>query len=317
MKNAVANSSSVVLTQQSRSKFEDITTLIVEAIETGKASYEMPWCKAQNLIPFNVSSNKSYRGINTVTLWAVASASQYEQASWGTYKQWQELGCQVKKGEKSAPVVYWDTYKDDEYVFERGKSKSFMRSYAVFNAGQVDGFCPPTPTKSAQNEAIASAEAFFINLCSDIRTGGNLAGYSKTGDFIKMPSIQQFLRSEGYYSVLSHEHIHWSGHKSRLNRDLSGRFGDAAYAMEELAAELGAAFLCAHLGVKTEPRTDHAGYIQTWLSVLRGDQRAIFAAAAAAQKAVDYLVDESQNDPVLVGQGLVNAAKRIFNLTVL
>lgn len=297
--------------------YEEITNKIVAAIEDGSASYVMPWHQAESQIPLNALTGKTYRGINILSLWAEALHRGFYLSKWATYKQWQELGYQVKKGEKSVPVVFWDSYTDTQSDEENPRAISFVKRYRVFNCTQVEDFVPDVHTPSSQKERIASAEAFFLNLGSDVRAGGNAAGYSKSGDFIRMPAIEQFHRTEGYYSVLGHEHVHWSGHEGRLNRDLSGRFGDSSYAMEELIAELGAAFLCAHLGVKTEPRTDHAGYIQTWLSVLRNDNRAIFTAASTAQKAVDYLIDESKRDPILVGQGLVDAAKRIFNLTAI
>ena len=184
----------------------------------------------------------------------------------------------------------------------------------MFNADQVDGYDPEPVSVLDDQARIADAEAFFLNLRSDIKYIGNVACYSPSLDTVKMPSIQYFERALDYYSVLSHEHIHWSGHKTRLNRDMSGRFGEESYAMEELVAELGAAFLCAQLGVNTSPRTDHAGYIESWLKVLRKDTKAILTAASTAQKAVDYLVETANAEPRLVGKALGEAIHEVFGL---
>jgi antirestriction protein ArdC len=272
---------------------------------------------APELMKFSrdICKSESKNHPNILSLWASAVNNGWTEGVWATYRQWEELGCQVKRGEKSSPVVFWDSYTDDQAEPDQSVKRSFAKRYSVFNCAQVEGFCPTTPIETVQNEKIAAAEAFFLNLSSDIRVGGNEAGYSKSGDFIRMPGLRQFLKSEGYYCVLSHEHIHWSGHKDRLNRDLSGRFGDSSYAMEGLIAELGVVFLCSHLGVKTDPREDHAGYVASWLRVLKKDNRAIFTAASAAQKAVDYLVQLSQEEPVLVGKALCLETKRVFNLS--
>jgi antirestriction protein ArdC len=124
-----------------------------------------------------------------------------------------------------------------------------------------------------------------------IQHGGDRAFYSPAYDIVQMPDFRQFKNSTGYYATLAHELTHWSGAKHRLDRNLANRFGSAEYAMEELIAELGAAFTCARLGLRTEPRLDHAPYVNSWLKVLRGDARAIFTAASKAQEAYDYLAD--------------------------
>ena len=139
-------------------------------------------------------------------------------------------------------------------------------------------------------ERIAQADAFFASVGADVRHGGNQAFYAPASDHIQMPPFQAFRESAGYYSVLAHEHTHWTASASRCDRELGKRFGDNAYAAEELIAELGAAFTCAHLGLSTEPREDHAQYIQSWLRVLKADSKAIFTAASKAQQATDWLV---------------------------
>jgi antirestriction protein ArdC len=162
----------------------------------------------------------------------------------------------------------------------------------VFNAAQVTGFEPnaiATKGDLSELQRINAAERFFGNTGSIVRHGGNRAFYSPGGDFIQMPEFRQFIAADPYYSTLAHEHVHWSGAPQRCAREFGKRFGDNAYAFEELVAELGAAFLCAELGLSNEPRQDHAAYLAGWLRVLQGDKRAIFTAASKAQAAADFL----------------------------
>ena len=183
-----------------------------------------------------------------------------------------------------------------------GQRRSVLaRGYAVFNAEQVDGYeVPPTPPRP-EIQRVQEAERFFEALGADIKHGGNRAFYRPSGDHIQMPNFESFRDAVSYYSVLAHEATHWTGATLRLDRDLSGRFGNAAYAAEELVAELGAAFLCADLGLTNEPRPDHAAYVANWLQVLKEDKRAIFTAAAKAQQAADYVHGlqpaEAENEP--------------------
>ena len=139
-------------------------------------------------------------------------------------------------------------------------------------------------------ERIAHAETFFKAIAADVRHGGNQAYYAPATDHVQMPAFQAFTDNVSYYSTLAHEHTHWTAKESRCDRQLGKRFGDHAYAAEELIAELGAAFTCAHLGLSTEPREDHAQYLASWLKVLKADSRAIFTAASKAQQACDWLI---------------------------
>jgi antirestriction protein ArdC len=163
----------------------------------------------------------------------------------------------------------------------------------VFNAAQMDGYNPPAEPDAPMLERIGQADAFFKGIGATIQHGGNRAYYRPSDDFIQMPPFQAFDDNVSYYSTLAHEHTHWSSHTSRCDRQLGKRFGDNAYAAEELIAELGAAFTCAHLGLSTEPREDHAQYIQHWLKVLKADKRAIFTAASKAQQACDWLKEHA------------------------
>jgi antirestriction protein ArdC len=154
----------------------------------------------------------------------------------------------------------------------------------------VDGYTPKVDADMPMPERIAHADAFFQAIRADVRNGGNSAFYAPVTDHIQMPPFQAFTENVSYYSTLAHEHTHFTANAGRCDRQLGKRFGDLAYAAEELIAELGAAFTCAHLGLSTEPREDHAQYIQSWLRVLKADKRAIFTAASKAQQATDWLI---------------------------
>jgi antirestriction protein ArdC len=276
-----------------------VTSQIVNAIEQGVGTWRMPWHTSGRYAfsPINAASKKPYRGINTVCLWAAAESKGYDSGEWATYAQWQERGAQVRKGEKATTVVFWkfangtaENQDGDDNQPSTGSRLLFTRGYAVFNAAQVDGYTPKPEPAVTMPERIERAETWFQSIGADVRNGGNRAYYAPGTDHIQMPPFAAFAENVPYYSTLAHEHTHWTARAERCDRHLGKRFGDSAYAAEELIAELGAAFVCAHLGLSTEPREDHAEYIQSWLKVLRADKRAIFTAASKAQQAADYLI---------------------------
>ena len=279
--------------------YQRITDQIAAAIEAGAGTWQMPWHPgadgAAPVLPTNAATGKPYRGVNTIVLWAAAQAAGYPGAVWATYRQWAELGAQVRKGERASPVVFWkisdnDEQEDAEDGAEDGRrSRVFARGYSVFNAAQVDGYEAPALPVLPEAERIDRAEAFFAAIGADICHGGSRACYVPSLDQIRMPPFAAFRDPVAYYAILAHEATHLTGHSSRCARDLRGRFGEEAYAAEELIAELGAAFVCADLVLASEPRPDHAAYVASWLRVLRGDKRAIFTAAAKAQQAADWM----------------------------
>ena len=281
------------------SVYQRVTDQIVSAIESGAGKYIMPWHTSSKFAdsPVNVASAKAYRGINTLVLWGEAQHKGYESGAWGTYKQWQDRGAQVRKGEKSTHVVFWKFFRvgeaaegrQDGEVSASERTIPMARDYSVFNAAQVDGYTSANEPEKPIEERIASAEEFFSAVGVTPRPGGNRAYYQPSTDQVHMPPFNAFTSPIGYYSVLAHETTHWTSHASRCDRQLGKRFGDSAYAMEELIAEMGAAFTCAQLGLQTEPREDHAPYIASWLKVLKGDARAIFTAASKAQQAADWM----------------------------
>ncbi|WP_420608210.1 ArdC family protein [Novosphingopyxis sp.] len=294
--------------------YQRITDRIAAAIEAGAGEWRMPWHPGADgvapVLPVNAATGKPYRGVNTVVLWATAQAEGYPSAVWATYRQWAELGAQVRKGERASPVVFWKiSDKEDQEDANEGaeddrRSRVFARGYSVFNAAQVDGYEAPALPVLLEAERIGHAEAFFDAIGADIRHGGNRACYKPSLDQIRMPPFEAFRDPIAYYATLAHEATHLTGHPSRCARDLRGRFGDEAYAAEELVAELGAAFVCADLAMAPEPRPDHAAYVASWLKVLRGDKRTIFTAAAKAQAAADWM-DAQQNaavPPKTIGQ---------------
>ena len=281
---------------RSNELFERITQRIIARIEAGADEFVMPWHnwgKATGA-PINAISGRPYRGVNVLLLWAAAELDGHASGCWATYRQWTAAGAQVRKGEKSAPIVFWKaaTPQDSTELDPDGASRPrfVARIYHVFNAAQVDGAELPRPSTTNHADRIATADKFFSALGASIEHGGDRACYMPHLDKIHMPSLAQFRDFSSYYAVLGHEHVHWTGAPNRLERDLKSRFGTDSYAAEELIAELGSAFLCAHLGISAEPRSDHAAYVAAWLRVLRDDVRAIVTASAKAQEAVDFLV---------------------------
>jgi len=215
-----------------------------------------------------------------------------------TFKQATELDGHIRKGEKGSLVVYADSITrketDDKTGDEIEREIPFLKGYTVFNVEQIDALPAVYYAKAAPRldpvARIERAERFFAALGAAIGHGGNRAFYNVTNDTIQMPPFVSFQDADSYYATLAHECTHWTGSTSRLNRDFGGhRFGSEAYALEELVAELGAAFLCADLELSLEPREDHASYIATWFNVLAQDNRAVFTAAAYAQRAVGYI----------------------------
>ncbi len=270
-----------------------ITAAIVAAIEAGASACRMPWHHDGAAVarPTNVASGRQYRGINTLALWAAAQATGYPDGLWGTFRQWREVGAQVRRGERATTVVLWKELRpgDAEDGGDEGRRRMFARAFAVFNLAQVEGYAPPTRAELPQSARLTHAETFIGHL--GIRTvwGGSEACYRPSTDTVQLPAFERFRDTASAYAVWLHECGHATGAKHRLDRDLSGRFGSAAYAAEECAVELMSGFVLADLGIAHHPRPDHAGYIASWLGLLRDDPRAIFTAAGKAQQAADWM----------------------------
>ena len=280
--------------------YTQVTDRIVESLERGVRPWFKPWSAehAARRITRPLRHNGTpYNGINILMLWASAELAGFHCPYWLTFQQAKQLGGFVKKGEHGSPVVYASTFKKNETTGDGQEVEAeipFLKQYTVFNACQVEGlpghfYALAEPPKVAMPR-IERAESFFANTNAEIRVGGDRACYAIMHDCIRMPPFECFRDAESQAATLAHELTHWTRHPSRLDRDLGRkRFADSGYAMEELVAELGSAFLCADLCITPEVREDHASYIDCWLKVLKDDKRAIFSAASHASRAVEFL----------------------------
>ena len=276
--------------------YSRVTAEIIAAIEQGAGEWRAPWFHNGTSVarPINIASGKRYRGINTLALWAAGSAAGYGDGLWGTYKQWQEAGAQVRKGERSTTVVLWREIPASKEVGgddgdDCGHRRMFARAFSVFNVAQVDGYERPSTDILSESQRLAHAEAFISNLGIKTVFGGSEAYYLPCSDTVFMPPFTSFRDDASFYGVWLHENGHACGAKHRLDRDLSGRFGSAAYAAEECCVEILSRLVLADLGIAHHPRPDHAAYVASWLKVLKDDPRAIFTAASKAQQATDWM----------------------------
>jgi antirestriction protein ArdC len=289
--------------------YERITHRIVTELEQGVRPWLKPWNaehaagRITRPLRFN---GMPYQGINVLMLWGEAVAKGYAAPIWMTFKQALELGANVRKGEHGSLVVYADrirrTELDEATGEEAEREIPFLKGYTVFNVEQIEGlpahFHAVAEPRLDPVQRIERADLFFAATGADIRHGGSMAYYSATEDRVQMPPFESFRDAESYYATLAHEVTHWTKHGKRLEREFGRkRWGDEGYAMEELVAELGAAFLAADLDLTPEPREDHASYIDHWLKVLKNDKRAIFTAASHAQRAADYLAGLAGTKP--------------------
>lgn len=286
--------------KSSRDVAAEITNLIIRKLEEGVAPWSRPWrVTGAGGRPLR-HCGTPYTGINTVYLWAIADANGYRSRYWMTYRQAEALGANVRRGESGSLSVYYSSFKKTEANpltgAETEKNIRFLRHYVVFNADQIDGlpayFYPGAEDDdpvdpSARQSAI---DAFFGAIPADVRHGGNRAFFHPTLDYIQMPHPRSFKSMDHYASVRAHETTHWSGGTTRLARTFGKRFGDQAYAFEELVAEIGSGLVCAQLALPNALHDNHASYVAHWLGILRADKTAIIHAAAKAEQAFNYLL---------------------------
>jgi antirestriction protein ArdC len=277
-----------------------VTDAIIADLEQGVHPWLKPWSaeRAAGRITRPLrAGGQPYKGINVLMLWTAALNHNFTAPVWMTFRQAKERNGNVRKDSKGSLVVYADRITRTETA-ENGEENErdiyFMKGYTVFNVEQIDGLPPHFYATAAPLidpvQRIETADRFFAHTGADIRHGGDRAYYAPGPDYVQMPPFVSFKDAESYCATLAHELTHWTKHPSRLDREFGRRtFGDAGYAREELVAEIGAAFLCCDLGITPEPRDDHAAYLDHWLKVLKEDTRAIFRAAAHAQRAVDFL----------------------------
>ena len=273
-----------------RDLYQTVTDRIVAQMETGT----MPWQKEWHVgtsIPMNAVTERPYSGINVLLFWASADAG-YAKARYLTFKQAMDAGGNVRRGEHGTKVYYFKQLTVEDKASGEEKQIPMLREYTVFNVSQ----CENLPDRVAhgetmaprnQDEREADADAFLSATGADIREGTGKPCYVPSRDFISLPAFTSFTSKPAFYATTFHELTHWTGAKSRLDRDMHGRFGDHAYALEELVAELGAAFLCAEFGFDVVSRS--ATYLESWLKACKDNPRAIFTAASKASKAAEYL----------------------------
>jgi antirestriction protein ArdC len=272
----------------SQTIYAEITQSIIEQLEQGAAPWIKPW-KADSSADKNLVSQKPYQGINRLLLGMSSMIRGYSVPVWASYKQWEAIGANVKKGEKGTKIVFYSPVSKENKQTGDVEKYAVLKTYFVFNAAQVEGIdIVPAEQTEREFSAVELAEQRIIKTGAAISHGGDAAFYMPSADRIQLPNKSAFDSEANYYATAFHELAHWTGAKNRLDRDLDkGRFGNPAYAFEELVAEMSAAFLCSDYGIQGELR--HAGYIGHWLKALREDSKAVFKAAALAQKAADYI----------------------------
>jgi len=296
--------------------YQDVTNRIIAELEKGCAPWVKPW-SASCGVPMNAVSKRPYSGVNVLLLWLAMEAGAYAYSRWLTFKQAKDAGLHIRKCEKGVRVVFvknrMDRTVDDNEEESISKVVHIMRSFVVFNIQQCEGdeailkkLHHPGSDKPLWKDGDQYELAYRIFENSGAKkVTGSEACYMPKKDVIVMPTMDAFIKKakeaggdtrrthrnpayDAYFATMFHEMTHWAGHESRLDRDLKGRFGDASYAAEELIAEIGSAFTCAHAGIAGQPQ--HASYIESWLKLLKSDSRAIFTAASKAQQACDFLL---------------------------
>lgn len=288
-------------TTKFRDVHQEVTDTIIAQLEKGTIPWRQPWNGHSKLnfdLPYNGVSNNHYQGINIVLLWGATHEKQFDSAEWATFKQWSENKESIRKGEKGSTTVYYDVLEKEDDKGEVQKIP-YLKAYKVFNRCQLASYNPqevqPETDTAPLARRIEIVDSFVDNTQAIVEYGADKAFYRPAEDKIYMPPIEAFrdtencTATEGLYSTLLHELVHWSGAEKRMNRTKGKRFGDNQYAVEELVAELGSAFLCSEFDIATVEKGDHAAYIASWLKVLKDNKYCIVTAASEASKAVNYM----------------------------
>ncbi len=277
-----------------------VTDEIIAQLEKGCVPWVRPWdCRHPAIgLPYNAASRRRYSGINILTLWNAAASRGFSGQGFLTFRQAAELGGTVRRGERGTAIVYARRVpgtdrgsRTADAEGEAAKSFSILRTFTVFSTDQCEGLPEQItirPEAAIGDAILPEAAALIAATGADFRIGGPNAFYDPVRDFVAVPPPDAFHEAINWHRTAFHELAHWTGHRSRLNRDQSGAFGSAAYGQEELVAEMAGAFVCAALGIR--PTVRHADYIGSWLAILKGDHRAILRAASAASRASDYLL---------------------------
>lgn len=295
-----------------RDLYAGVTASIVADLEAGCFPWAQPWRAGEGAgagLPRNAMTGRPYSGINVLILWRAAFDAGYPVPSWLTFRQAAAAGGMVRRGEHGVTVCYADRFvpgeekRRAEAAGEEARAVPFLRRFTLFNIAQCEGLDPAlvgTPVPPPPCEPVPAADAVIAASGVRFRIGGDEAFYSPRRDLVVVPPQAAFFEPVDWYRTALHELTHATGHAARLGRDLSGAFGSPGYAREELVAELGAAFLCAALGI--QPGVRHADYLGAWLEVLRADARAIFRAASAASRAADWLLARLARDAAPIAQ---------------
>lgn len=269
----------------------EVTDRILAQLKTGVCPWKQPWtAQASTAMPRNAVTGRAYSGVNVLLLWMTAHDKGYSSSRWMTFKQALDAGGNVRKGEKGTRIVFVSTYdrKNDAGEAER---VPFLKSFTVFNVAQCEntaGLAEPTREPINSDTRDESIDRFVASTGARIAHGEGRAYYNQKSDAIVLPDFETFTSAGTYYATAFHELGHWTGAESRLARTFGKRFGDAAYAAEELTAELASAFLCAEMSVENTAGAD-AAYIAHWVKFLTDHDTAIMAAASHASKAVAFL----------------------------
>jgi antirestriction protein ArdC len=309
--------------QVKRDHRQEVTDSIIAMLEKGVAPWQKPWEGVA--MPFNPTTERSYRGGNAIHLMAAAISRGYEDPRWMTYKQAAQQGWHIRKGERGTHIEYWEVKsKESAGTSEpdrtdagkiNGERRLVHRLFTVFNAKQIDGIPEYQPTEKSAFEAVHSGERILVNSGANIaHDQADTAFYNRRTDSIHLPPKRSFKDAPGYYGTALHELAHWTGHPSRLNRTTlndSYRFGDLNYAKEELRAELASVFLAAARSIPHEP-AQHAAYVGSWIKTLREDNNEIFRAAHDASVAADYVL--SLDREISHAEALQNAGPTVEGL---
>ena len=280
------------MNQNTSDKHAAVTAEIIRQLENGTAPWVRPWSTSGvSDMPTNAHSKRPYHGANVIQLWMNQTAFGYPTAEWVSFKQALEFGGSVRKGEHGVPIFFVSSIEREEKN-RQGEDVTrripFLKAYTVFNVAQCDGL-PARELASVRSEfeRLENVETYLRAVGAKVGHGGDRAFYSPSSDSIQLPNAEQFNAPADYYGTALHEHGHWTGAEHRLARTFGKRFGDDAYAFEELVAELTAAFLCAELEIPGH--LQHPEYIANWIKVLKGDAKAIWTAGARATEAAAYL----------------------------
>jgi antirestriction protein ArdC len=289
--------------------YEVVTSRILELLESGEIPWRKPWRGAGGL-PKNLTSGRTYRGVNVFLLTCISAMVGYSSSYWVTFRQAKALGGHVKKGEKSSPVVFWkllEKGKEGEADEPRGEDDTrrmipLLRHYNVFNLEQCEGIDPPADEAEGEPldfTPIEACERIVADMPDPpkLEVRGLKAYYRPSEDLVMMPTPERFESAEEYYGTLFHELTHSTGHARRLNRGSvadAAPFGSQTYGNEELVAEMGASFLCGHAGIENVTLENSAAYIQGWLKTIRSDPKLVVVAAAQAQKAADWILHQTE-----------------------